>query len=385
MQTRPPKIITIDQFMPEHRSSPYGARGRDSQSSREVVHANSRPRDYARAHSVQRGTGTARALRPRVPAHRRWPQPDPDDAAADRPAGRVIDINDLAELDYIRRRHRRPEPFAIGALTRHGPPRVRCRRALPDLPRRRAGDCRPDRAQPRHHRWLPLPGRPGGGPVRGGAALDADLVMRSRSGSRTVPAGSSTTGLRDRLDRPRCSPRSGCRPARGGQRVPEGGAAGRRLGRGRGRRISGAGRQHGCRRRDRAGRPRGRPRLRPGRRRVSAGKGSPPRKRSPRPAARRSVQQSERRPERTRRLQEASGRRTHPAGVAPRRRPRAARQGGTDMRVTITVNGTDHSATSSRGCCSCTTCETPWDSPELTGAATRRNAAPAWPGWTRNR
>ena len=42
-------------------------------------------------------------------------------------------------------------------------------RALPGVPRRRAGDRRPGRAQPRHDRRLALPGRRGRGPLRGRA------------------------------------------------------------------------------------------------------------------------------------------------------------------------------------------------------------------------
>ena len=61
------------------------------------------------------------------------------------------------------------------------------RRALPDLPRRRAGDRRPGRAQPRHDRRLAVPGRPVGGPLRGlrGARCDAGASARPRA-ARTV-------------------------------------------------------------------------------------------------------------------------------------------------------------------------------------------------------
>ena len=78
----------------------------------------------------------------------------------------LIDINDLHdELGYITVE---PTRIRIGAMTRHrellgvG----RARRALPDLPGRRAGHRRPGRAQPRHPGRLALPGRPVRGPVR---------------------------------------------------------------------------------------------------------------------------------------------------------------------------------------------------------------------------
>ena len=79
---------------------------------------------------------------------------------------RLIDINDLTELQYIREEG---DEIAIGALTRH------CElldsellaAAVPRLPRRRAGDRRPRGAKPRHDRRLALPGRRGRGPVRG--------------------------------------------------------------------------------------------------------------------------------------------------------------------------------------------------------------------------
>ena len=77
----------------------------------------------------------------------------------------LIDINDLADLSYIRLDG---DAIAIGAMTRHAEllasPLLGEHYA--DLRRRRAGDRRPDRPQPRHHRRLAVPGRPVRGPGR---------------------------------------------------------------------------------------------------------------------------------------------------------------------------------------------------------------------------
>ena len=76
----------------------------------------------------------------------------------------LIDINELTELAYIREAD---GEIRIGALTRH----VDLLKSellaehYPALPRRRARDRRPGRAQPRHDRRLALPGRPRRGPV----------------------------------------------------------------------------------------------------------------------------------------------------------------------------------------------------------------------------
>ena len=79
---------------------------------------------------------------------------------------RLIDINDLTELAYIREEG---DELAIGALTRHVDllESELLFERFPALPRRRAGDRRPGRAQPRHDRRLALPGRRGRGPLRG--------------------------------------------------------------------------------------------------------------------------------------------------------------------------------------------------------------------------
>ena len=78
----------------------------------------------------------------------------------------LIDINDLHELAYIREEGDELRIGALDAARRARAVRA-ARRALPRLPRRRAGDRRPGRPQPRHDRRLALPGRRGGGPVRG--------------------------------------------------------------------------------------------------------------------------------------------------------------------------------------------------------------------------
>ena len=127
----------------------------------------------------------------------------------------VIDINRIPGLDYIRIEpsagggndlcHRRPDP-APG-----GPRLAGDRRALRDLARRRAGDRRSDRAQLGHRRRIALPGRSGGGPVRGrrgpeggpGAALGAAAPAWCR------PASSPTARTRRCSTTPRCSSRCG--------------------------------------------------------------------------------------------------------------------------------------------------------------------------------
>ena len=76
----------------------------------------------------------------------------------------LVDINDLAELAYIRETRRR-DPDRRAHPPRR-PAQVRpARRALPAVPRRREGDRRPGRAQPRHDRRLAVPGRRGRGPL----------------------------------------------------------------------------------------------------------------------------------------------------------------------------------------------------------------------------
>ncbi len=69
----------------------------------------------------------------------------------------LIDINDLAELSYIREEG---GEIRIGALTRHVDllKSELLAERLPGLSRRGAGDRRPGRAQPRHDRRLALPG-----------------------------------------------------------------------------------------------------------------------------------------------------------------------------------------------------------------------------------
>ena len=79
---------------------------------------------------------------------------------------RLIDINDLTELQYIREEG---DEIAIGALTRHVEllDSELLAEQVPGLPRRRAGDRRPGGPQPRHDRRLALPGRRGRGPLGG--------------------------------------------------------------------------------------------------------------------------------------------------------------------------------------------------------------------------
>ena len=77
----------------------------------------------------------------------------------------LVDINDLAELAYIRLDG---DQLRIGALARHADllDSAVAGRAFPDLPRRRAGGRRPDCPPLGHHRRVAVPGRPVRGPVR---------------------------------------------------------------------------------------------------------------------------------------------------------------------------------------------------------------------------
>ena len=170
----------------------------------------------------------------------------------------LIDINDLAELAFIREEG---GEIRIGALTRHVDllKSDLLGRALSALPRCRARDRRPGRAQPRHDRRLALPGRSGRGPLgrvlrRQGQGRDPRGRRRARRGHGGLPrrpvhdgggAGEILTEIR-----------LGGAPRRG-QRAREGRAPRRRLG--DRRRVGGglAGRRHDRRRRHRA--QRGRP------------------------------------------------------------------------------------------------------------------------------
>ena len=144
----------------------------------------------------------------------------------------LIDINDVAELRHITEdadvlRDRRAHP-ARGAA------RLRRRRpAVPDRPRRREGDRRPGRPQPRHDRRLARPGRPGRGPhhrLRRPRRRRSSSPARRGAGRRHRP--SSTAGPYETA----CEQheliteiRLPIRAAHG-QRLREGRAAGRRLG-----------------------------------------------------------------------------------------------------------------------------------------------------------
>ena len=192
-------------------------RRRNRAADREVVaHADTRPRRLRQGAQRRRGPGAAGAARPRGPADRRRAQPDPDDAAADRPA-------------RTRHRHQRPHraglhprrPSATGghALPGHRrddpapiDPGVRGdRRALPDPARRRARHRRPDRPQPRHGRRVAVPGRPGRGPVRGrrGAAGRPGPALGRRIAQSCRPGSSPTARTRPCSTTPRCSSRCG--------------------------------------------------------------------------------------------------------------------------------------------------------------------------------
>ena len=102
----------------------------------------------------------------------------------------LIDINDLTELAYIREDE---GMIKIGALTRHVEllKSDLLARALPALPRRRAGDRRPGGAQPRHDRRLAVPGRRGRGPLGG------LLRRRRRTSSSAAPRASATVSMED--------------------------------------------------------------------------------------------------------------------------------------------------------------------------------------------
>ena len=169
----------------------------------------------------------------------------------------LIDINDLAELSYIREQD---GEIRIGALTRHVDllKSELLAAALPALPRRREGDRRPGRAQPRHDRRLAVPGRRGRGPLgrllgRQGAGRDP----RHRRRARGRDGGLPRRPVHDRGRRGRDADRGAPAAApRRRQRAREGRAARRRLG---DRRRVGGGvdrRRHDRRRRHRAQRGR---------------------------------------------------------------------------------------------------------------------------------
>ena len=98
---------------------------------------------------------------------------------------RLIDINDLEQLSYIREqdgeiRHR-------GADTPLRAARVRAARpALPGLRRRRAGDRRPGGAKPRHDRRLAAQADAAEDLSAVCAALKAQVVIAGSAGERTV-------------------------------------------------------------------------------------------------------------------------------------------------------------------------------------------------------
>ena len=177
------------------------------------------PFEYERATSVDHAIGLLERLGERGPARRRRAQPAADDEAAagqprvphrhQRPARR-------ARLRPGRRRRgpdRRDDPAPRAA----GVPRAR--RAVPDLRRRRAGDRRPGRAQPRHDRRLAVPGRPVGGPDRGVHHPRRQLrhPRRRRRAGGLDGATSTAAPTRPRSGTARSSPRSGSRSGRTGR------------------------------------------------------------------------------------------------------------------------------------------------------------------------
>ena len=141
------------------------------------------PFEYERATSVDGAIASLQRLGPEARDHRRRPQPAADDEAAAREPRAPDRHQRPRELAYIREQG---DEIRIGALTRHVDLlEVRAaRRALAGLPRRRAGDRRPGRAQPRHDRRLALPGRRGRGPLgrlRGGQGERRDPRRRRRA------------------------------------------------------------------------------------------------------------------------------------------------------------------------------------------------------------
>ena len=169
----------------------------------------------------------------------------------------LVDINDLSELSFIREQD---GEIRIGALTRHVAllKSDLLARALPGLPRRRDGDRRSGRAQPRHDRRLALPGRRGRGPLgrlRGaqGQGRDPRRTRRARGRHGGLPRRS----LHDRGRRRRDADRDPAARAAGRrQRAREGRAPRRRLGDRRRVRRGLDRRRHDHRRRHRAQRRR---------------------------------------------------------------------------------------------------------------------------------
>ena len=142
----------------------------------------------------------------------------------------LIDINDLDELAYIRRDG---DELRIGAMTRHvGAAEVRAAgRALPGVRRRRGGDRRPGRPQPRHDRRIAVPGRSRRGPV--GGLLGGQGQRRDPLGRGRARARHARVSRRPVPDRGRCR-RAVDRdpdpdPAGRGLRAREGRAPRRRL------------------------------------------------------------------------------------------------------------------------------------------------------------
>ncbi len=170
----------------------------------------------------------------------------------------LIDINELAELAYIREQD---GEIRIGALTRHVDllKSELLARALPALPRRRERDRRPGRAQPRHDRRLALPGRRRRGPLGGllGAPRRSVVIRGAERRARRRHGGLPRRPVHDRGRRRRDADRGPPAGApRRRQRAREGRAPRRRLGdrRGVGGRLDR--RRHDRRRRHRAQRGR---------------------------------------------------------------------------------------------------------------------------------
>ena len=308
------------------------------------------PVDYARAHSVEEALELLERYGPEsrliagghslIPMMRlRIAQPE-----------RVIDINDLTELDYIRvGRHERARHYlAIGAMTRHKSLLASAvigehYAILHDAEKR---DRRPHRPQPRHHRRLAVPGRPGRRPVaRSPPPCGPTWSCGPAAGSRIVPAREFTDGPYDTvledaemLVEVRIPIRPGV-----GQRLREGGATRRRLGGRLGRRLPGARRRHASPTSG-SGWPRSAPITAAPRtpRSTCAARTSPPRP-SPRPAGS-PPSAAVRAPINAARSSTRGTSPTNsPAGrcAAP---PRRRRTQGRDLtcRCSITVNGVEH-------------------------------------------
>ena len=170
------------------------------------------PFEYERATSVEGAIASLAEHRSRGTADRRRAQPAADDEAAAREP-RVPDRHQRPRRALLHRRadHRDPDR---GADAARRTARLRAARApYAGVPRRRGGDRRPGRPQPRHDRRIAVPGRRRRGPVRGvrgaeGQRRDPGPGRRARHRHGRVLHRAVHDGGRRRA---RCSPRSGSR------------------------------------------------------------------------------------------------------------------------------------------------------------------------------